>query len=81
MEEKNEIIMENDEMVEVTEENENSGTATGLLVAAGVGLTALVGGLVYKFVAKPLWAKHKAKKLALESESEAEDTQKDQDEE
>lgn len=42
-----------------TEVIENSNG--GLMVAVGVGIAALAG-LGYKFVVKPLWAKHKAKK-------------------
>jgi hypothetical protein len=58
--EANEIMQ--DEVIEMTEEIATAGSGKGWKIAAGVGLTALVGGLLYKFVAKPIVAKIKAKK-------------------
>lgn len=57
--EENEIMQE-----EVFEEEETTTakSGNGWKVAAGIGLTALVGGLLYKFVGKPIVAKIKAKK-------------------
>lgn len=55
-------IMNNEEVIEVTEEIATAGSGKGLKIAAGIGLTVLVGGLAYKYVVKPMWAKIKAKK-------------------
>ena len=43
-------------------EMEVNGTGKGLMIAAIVGATILVGGLVYKKVVAPYMAKRKAKK-------------------
>ena len=43
-------------------EMEVNGTGKGLMIAAIVGATILVGGLVYKKVVVPYMAKRKAKK-------------------
>lgn len=58
-------IMTNEEVmgvVDATEEvvTENSGKLAKVCV--GVGLAALVGGVIYKFVVKPIVNKIKAKK-------------------
>ena len=45
-------------------EMEVNGTGKGLMIAAIVGATILVGGLVYKKVVVPYMAKRKAKKDA-----------------
>lgn len=63
-------IMTNEEVIETTEEIVKTGTGKWLKVAAGVGLAVLVGGLAYKYVAKPLVAKIKAKKEQQMIESE-----------
>ena len=48
----NEIM--NNEVVEATEEViENAGLSKGVKIAAGIGLSGGVGGVVYQDVAKP----------------------------
>jgi hypothetical protein len=63
----NEIIM-NEEVFETVEETTESGK--GLKVAAGIGIVAIVGALAYKFVAKPIAAKIKAKKAQKQAEAD-----------
>ena len=63
-------IMNND-VIEATEEViENTGMSKGIKIAAGVGLSVVVGYVLYKYVAKPVVAKIKArinqKKMAAE---------------
>lgn len=49
----NEIM--NNEVVEATEEViENAGLSKGVKIAAGIGLSVVVGVVVYKYVAKPV---------------------------
>lgn len=65
----NEIM--NNEVVEATEEViENAGLGKGVKIAAGIGLSVVVGVVVYKYVAKPVIANIKAqieqKKMAAE---------------
>ena len=65
----NEIM--NNEVVEATEEViENAGLSKGVKIAAGIGLSVVVGVVVYKYVAKPVIANIKAqieqKKMAAE---------------
>lgn len=55
-------IMENEEVIETTEEIVKTGSGKGLKIAAGVGLTVLVGGLLCKYVVIPAVAKYKARK-------------------
>lgn len=51
----------NDEVIEVTEEViENTGMSKGIKIAAGIGLSVIVGVVVYKYVAKPVIANIKA---------------------
>lgn len=59
--ETNEIMLM-DEDFEMTEDERVEDSGNGLAVVAGVGLTALAGGVIYKFVVKPFLAKRKAKK-------------------
>ena len=56
--EANEIMYE--EEIEVTEETSKSGN--GLKIAGGIAIATIVSALAYKFVAKPVIAKIKAKK-------------------
>lgn len=63
-------IMVNEEVIETAEEIATSGPSKGFKIAAGVGIAALVGGLAYKFIAKPIVAKIKAKKAEKEIEAE-----------
>ena len=75
-------IMNND-VIEATEEViENTGMSKGVKIAAGIGLSVVVGYVVYKYVAKPVVANIKAqinqKKMAAEeqvmyADSEVED--------
>ena len=52
----NNAIMSN-EVIETTEEViENTGMSKGIKIAAGVGLSVIVGFVVYKYVAKPVIA-------------------------
>lgn len=55
-------IMENEEVIETTEEIVKTSSGKGLKIAAGVGLTVLVGGLLCKYVVIPAVAKYKARK-------------------
>lgn len=56
----NEIM--NNEVVEATEEViENVGLSKGVKIAAGIGLSVVVGVVVYKYVAKPVIANIKAR--------------------
>ena len=66
-------ILTNDEVMEVAEEIIPVGSEKnfGIGMAVGGGL-ALVGGLAYKYIAKPLAAMIKAKKEAKGSNSEDE---------
>lgn len=61
----------NNEVIEATEEViENTGMSKGIKVAAGIGLSVVVGVIVYKYVAKPVIANIKTqieqKKMAAE---------------
>lgn len=52
----------NNEVIEATEEViENTGMSKGMKIAAGIGLSVVVGVVVYKYVAKPVIANIKAK--------------------
>lgn len=64
----------NNEVIEATEEViENTGMSKGIKVAAGIGLSVVVGVIVYKYVAKPVIANIKTqieqKKMAAEEET------------
>lgn len=49
--------MENTKVIEATEEIiENTGMSKGMKIAAGIGLSVVVGVIVYKYVAKPVIA-------------------------
>lgn len=66
-------IMDN-EVIEATEEViENTGMNKGVKIAAGIGLSVVVGYVVYKYVAKPVVANIKAKidqkKMAAEEQA------------
>ena len=66
-------IMNND-VIEATEEViENTGISKGVKIAAGVGLSVVVGYVLYKYVAKPVVANIKAqinqKKMAAEEQA------------
>jgi len=51
----------NNEVIEATEEViENTGMSKGVKIAAGIGLSVVVGYVVYKYVAKPVVANIKA---------------------
>ena len=52
----------NNEVIEATEEViENTGMSKGIKIAAGVGLSVVVGYVLYKYVAKPVVANIKAR--------------------
>lgn len=64
----------NNEVIEATEEViENTGMSKGVKIAAGIGLSVVVGYVVYKYVAKPVVANIKAqinqKKMAAEEQT------------
>lgn len=64
----------NNEVVEATEEViENTGLSKGVKVAVGIGLSIVVGVIVYKYVAKPVIANIKTqieqKKMAAEEQT------------
>ena len=64
----------NNEVIEATEEViENTGMSKGVKIAAGIGLSVVVGYVVYKYVAKPVVANIKAqinqKKMAAEEDT------------
>lgn len=69
-EENKNLETENLELIELDSINdydgESEGSGTGLKIAAGIGIAALVAGLGYKFIVKPVKAKIKAKKEAKE---------------
>lgn len=51
----------NNEVIEATEEViENTGMSKGIKIAAGIGLSVVVGYVVYKYVAKPVYANIKS---------------------
>ena len=63
----------NNEVIEATEEViENTGMNKGVKIAAGIGLSVVVGYVVYKYVAKPVVANIRAqinqKKMAAEEQ-------------
>lgn len=64
----------NNEVIEATEEViENTGMSKGIKVAGGIGLSVVVGVIVYKYVAKPVIANIKTqieqKKMAAEEQT------------
>jgi len=64
----------NNEVIEATEEViENTGMSKGVKIAAGIGLSVVVGYVVYKYVAKPVVANIKVqinqKKMAAEEQA------------
>lgn len=61
MEETNEVFT-NDEVIDTAEELVSTDSGKGIKVAAGIGLAALVGGLLWHYAIKPAIAKAKAKK-------------------
>lgn len=69
----NNAIM-NNEVIESTEEViENTGMSRGIKIAADIGLSVIVGFMVYKYVAKPVIANIKTqielKKMAAEKKT------------
>lgn len=69
----NNAIM-NNEVIETTEEViENTGMSKGVKIAAGIGLSVIVGFVVYKYVVKPVIANIKTrielKKMAAEEKT------------
>lgn len=65
METINEIEVKNEVMEEVTEEVTTTGSGTALKVVAGIGLALLVGGIIYKCVAKYKAAKAEAEEQQM----------------
>lgn len=61
-------IMNNEEVIETTEEIINASSGKGFKVAAGVGLTVFAGVAAYKYVVKPIVAKIKARKEQQEED-------------
>lgn len=69
----NNAIM-NNEVIETTEEViENTGMSKGIKIATGIGLSVIVGFVVYKYVAKPVIANIKTQieliKMAAEKKT------------
>ncbi len=62
----NEEIMVNELIEETTDKITTTSSGKGFKVAAGVGLTVLVGVVAYKYVIKPVVAKIKAQKEQIE---------------
>ena len=58
--------MNNEEVMDVTEEITTGGSNKALKVAAKIGLTVLVGVGVYKLVVRPIIAKAKKRKAKKE---------------
>ena len=73
-EENKNLETENLEVIELDSiddfDDEYEGSGKGLKIAAGIGLAALVAGLGYKFIVKPVRAKIKAKKESKEEVNE-----------
>lgn len=66
-------IMNNEEIMETTtEEIVRASSCRGIRIAVGVGLTALVGVAIYKYVGKPIIAKIKARKERKNVDTEIE---------
>lgn len=61
-------IMNNEEVIETTEEIVNASSGKGFKVAAGVGLIVFAGVAAYKYVVKPIVAKIKARKEQQEED-------------
>lgn len=66
--------MENNEIIATTEETiENTGVGKGIKIVAGVGLSVIIGFVVYKYVAKPVIAniisQIEQKKMATEEKT------------
>ena len=60
--------------MKTTEEIVKTSSGKGLKIAAGVGLTVLVGGLLCKYVVIPAVAKYKARKQEQQIIIDAEET-------
>ena len=61
----------NNEVIEATEEViEKTGMSKGVKIAAGIGLSVVVGYVAYKYVAKPVIANIKAQKKMTVEEHE-----------
>lgn len=68
--ETNEIML-NDEVMDVTEDIVTESSGSCLKTVAGIGVAVVVGGLIYKYVAKPIYNKVKEKKEQKKIEAEA----------
>lgn len=64
-------IVNNEEVVETTEEIMTAGSGKSFQLAAGIGLVVLVGVIAYRYVAKPILAKIKAEKTEPEQDYDA----------
>lgn len=69
----NEIIT-NDEVILAAEEIATASSGKSFNKAVGIGLAILIGVVAYKYVAKPIMAKIKAKRNQQETTFVAEDT-------
>ena len=72
--ENNNLMVNENEVMEATEEIAEVSSGNGFKAAAVIGLAVIGGIAAYKFIVKPLVAKAKAKKeqLAMEAETEVE---------
>jgi len=55
-------IMNNEEVIEVTEGIATASSGKGLKIAVGIGLAVLASGLAYRYIVKPMVAKIKTGK-------------------
>jgi len=71
-------IMKNEELVETTTEIAEAGSDnSGLIIAAGLGLAMVAGGLLDRFVVGPVIAKIKARKSGIVVDAEGRFTDED----
>lgn len=81
----NNEIMNNDEVMETTEEIVNTVSHSGMKTATTIGLAMIAGALTYKFVVVPAtakfknWCKNRKTKVDQELENFSEDEFEDED--
>ncbi|GHV47391.1 hypothetical protein FACS189499_04840 [Clostridia bacterium] len=72
-------IMVNEDVIETTEEIVKASFDNGFKMAAGIGLAVVVGIVAYRYIAKPIYAKIKAKKERQATDSEIDGVWRDPD--
>lgn len=65
-----EQIMNNEEIMNVTEEVATTNSGKAVKAVVGIGVAALAGTVLYKRVLKPVVAKFKAKKEAKKAKAQ-----------